>query len=155
MKKMKMVLLKDVINLGKSGDVVEVKGGRAQNLISSGLASVANSEAIQKVEARKSSEKYAEQVEKDKSEEIFNIINDKVVTVEVFAGDNGKLHESITSSKISEALNNQFAVTIPKNKIRIEENEHGIKAFGMHDVSVHLFTGIVANIHVNVLQGNN
>ena len=154
MKKIKVVLLKDVKNLGCSGDIVEIKGGRAQNLISSGSASIANNEAIQKVEAKKSSEKYAEEVEKSKSNQIFDTINDKVVNIEVFAGDNGKLHESVTSSRISEALNEQFSVDVPKNKIRIEDNEHGIRTFGMHDVSIHLFTGIVANIHVNVLQGN-
>ena len=154
MKKIKVVLLKDIENLGHSGSIVEVKDGYARHLVSLGSASLANQEAIQKVEARKSSEKYAEEVERSKSKEILNLINDKVISVEVSAGDNGKLHESITSDKISKALNKQFSVDIPKNKIRIENSEHGIRSFGMHDVSIHLFTGIVANVHVNVLQEN-
>ena len=64
-----------------------------------------------------------EEVEKSKSNQIFDTINDKVVNIEVFAGDNGKLHESVTSSRISEALHEQFSVDVPKNKIRIEDNE--------------------------------
>ena len=153
-KRIKIVLLKDIENLGRSGSIVEVKDGYAQHLVSSGHASLASQDVMQKVEAKKSSEKFAKKQEENESKKIFEFINDKVIDIGVSAGDNGKLHECVTSSRISEALNKHYSVDIPKNKIRIDNNEHGIRTFGMHDVSVHLFPGIVANIHVNVLQKN-
>lgn len=157
MKKIKIVLLKDIQSLGNSGSIVGVKDGYARHLISSGAASLANQDAIQKVEAKKSSEAFAKKQEQEDAKKIFNLINDKVIDIEVCAGKNGKLHESITSLKISESLKNKFSdfnVIIPKNKIKISNDEHDIRTFGMHDVSVHLFKDIVANIHINVLQKN-
>lgn len=155
MKKIKVVLLKDIQSLGSSGSIVEVKDGYARHLVSLGSASLANQDAIQKVEARKSSEAFAKKQEQQDAKKIFDLINDKVIDIEVCAGKNGKLHESITSLKISEALNNKFTLSIPKNKIKISNDEHDIRTFGIHDVSVHLFKGIVANIHINVLQKDN
>ena len=150
----KIVLLKDIQNLGNSESIVKVKDGYARHLVSLGSASLADQDAIQKVKAKKSSEEFAKKQEQKGAKKIFDIINDKVIDIELCAGKNGKPHESITSLKISESLKNKFSVSIPKNKIRIPNDEHDIRTFGMHDVSVHLFKGIIANIHINVLQRN-
>ncbi len=150
----KVVLLKDIDKLGTVGKIVDVKDGYARHLISSGKAVVANQNEIQKSKDRKSSEEYAELLDKKESERIFGLINDQIVDVSVKAGDNGKLLESVTNAKISDLMKSKFAVEIPKNKIKIENNDNRIYSFGAHDVSVHLFKDIIANVRVNVVQEN-
>lgn len=150
----KVVLLKDLDNLGSVGKIVDVKDGYARHLISSGKAAVATQNEIQKSKDRKSSKEYAKLVDKTESEKIFSLINDKVVDVYVKAGDNGKLLESITNAKISDLMKSRFDVEIPKNKIKIENDDNRIYSFGSHDVSVHLFKDIVANVRVNIVQEN-
>ena len=51
---MKIILKKEVANLGEAGDVVEVKGGYAQNyLIPQGFATVATPSALKQLEETK------------------------------------------------------------------------------------------------------
>ena len=51
---MKIILKKEVANLGEAGDVVEVKGGYAQNyLIPQGFATVATPSALKQLEEAK------------------------------------------------------------------------------------------------------
>lgn len=151
---MKIVLLKNVDKLGNAGKIVETKDGYARHLISSGQAAFATQNEIQKSKDRQSSKEYSEQVDYEDAKKIFDLINDEVVDMSVRAGDNKKLHESITNAKISDFMSDKFKVQIPKNKIRIENENNRISSFGSHDVSIHLFKNIVANVHVNIIQEN-
>ena len=151
---MQIVLLKDVPKLGTSGEILGVKDGYARHLISSGSAAIATQGEIKNSQNKAQSEEYAEMLDKQEAEKIFGIINNKTVTVLVHAGDNGKLHGSVTPDNVSDSVLNELSVEIPKSKIRINNKENRIHTFGMHDVSVRLFAGITADIHVNVLQAN-
>ncbi len=150
----KIVLLKDVASLGSKGQILDVKDGYARHLISSGSATVATQNEMQKAQNRKDSEKYNDKINKEKSEKIFDTINNKTVDIFVNGGDNGKLHESVTPAKISSSICEKFSVDIPKNKIKIKNDENRIHSFGLHDVSVYLFKDVVANLNVNVIQEN-
>ena len=60
----KIVLLKDVASLGSKGQILDVKDGYARHLISSGSATVATQNEMQKAQNRKDSEKYNDKINK-------------------------------------------------------------------------------------------
>lgn len=151
---MKLVLLKDVSNVGSSGSIVDVSDGYGRYLIMEKLASVANRGSIQDAENKKSSKEFEMNCTKKKSRETFDKINGKTLSVFIKAGESGKPMESVTSAKLYDAIISKFNVEIPKKGIYMDDEQHGLKTFGMHTISVKLdgLEGVFAKLNVNVEQ---
>jgi len=141
---MKVILLKDVNKLGKSGDKIEVADGYARNyLIARGLALEATSGLIAEVDSRKASEKAKETKQKKEAEEIKKQIQGKLVSIRVNAGESGKLFGSVTSAQVADALKTLHKVDIDKRSIKLPE---AIKHAGEYPVTIHLYREIDANM---------
>jgi large subunit ribosomal protein L9 len=134
---MKVILIKDVSKLGKSGDKIDVADGYARNyLIAKGLALEATSGLIAEVDSRKASEKAKENKSRKEAEEIKKQIQDKFVSIHVVAGEKGKLFGSVTSTQIAEALKASYKLNIDKRDIKLPE---AIKQAGEFPITIHLF----------------
>ena len=71
------------------------------------------------------------------------------VKIAAKAGSNGKLFGSVTSKEISDALHEQFALSIEKQKIVQAEP---IKSFGAYEVKCKLGYEVTGTIHVLVIE---
>ena len=151
---MKVVLLNDIKGTGKSGEILEVKNGYARYLITSNKAKEATTQVIKEIKAKEKSREREIAIAKEQAQQIFDKINNQTLNIKIAAGMSGKLHESITNAKISEALKKEFGVDIEKRKISFANSGNVIKTFGMHSASVQLFPKIVANIIINILEIN-
>lgn len=141
---MKVILLKDVNKVGKSGTTVEVSDGYARNfLIAKGLALEATAGRLAEVKRKESEDKAKEQKMKEEAEAARHLIQGKVVRVKGSAGENGKLFGSITSAQIAEALNAQYGVTIDKRDVKLAE---AVKQAGEFPFEIQLFRGITAKM---------
>lgn len=148
---MKVIFIKDVKGSGKKGELKNVADGYARNmLIPKGFAVEATPENLNKLEGQKASQQHKIEVEKQNALEIQSKINEKKVTVKAKAGNNTKLFGSVTAGHIAEALEKQFDVKVDKKKISLKTD---IKNFGTFDVSVKLYSGITADITVEVIEG--
>ena len=146
---MKVILLEDVRGTGKAGDVANVSDGYARNmLIPRGLAVEATAQNIKQLEKKK--EAMAKKFAEDKAAALGLKKKLEEVTVEVRtrAGKDGKVFGSVTSKDIADALN-QMGFDIDKKKIQLDSP---IKATGMTDVNVKLFTEISGKVKVNVVS---
>ena len=85
-----------------------------------------------------------------KAEEIMSIIDSKVVTLKVKAGENGKVFGSIGGKEIAEAVKVQLGVEIDKKKI---SSDSRMKELGQHEVEVKLHHEVKAKIKVKLLGG--
>ena len=149
---MKVILIKDVNKLGKSGDKLEVADGYARNyLIARGLALEATSGLIAEVDSRKASEKAKDTKLKKEAEETKKHIQGKTITIQVNAGENGKLFGSVTNSQVAEALKASFDLDIDKHDIKISES---IKQTGDFPVTIHLYreVDVLMNLLVEVAK---
>lgn len=145
---MKVVLIKDVNKIGKTGDTLDVADGYARNfLIARGLAHEATSGLLAEVEGRKASERAKETKLKKEAEELKERIQGKTVKVLVNAGENGKLFGSVTSAQISEALKKEFEIEVEKRGIKLSD---AVKQAGNFPFSIHLFKGVEANMTLSV-----
>jgi len=144
---MKVLLIKDVKNLGKAGEIKEVKEGYGRNfLIAKGFAKLATKDVIkewEEAQKRKEEELKLEIYELNKEKEVLEQLN---ITIEKKLGSNGHLYGAVTKEDIAEALKQQSKIEIDKKKI----DAKNIKEVGEHTVDVKLGHGIHAKLKINV-----
>lgn len=145
---MQVILKEDVHNLGKAGELVNVKPGFGRNyLIPQGKAIVATAGNVKQIEHEKKliAAKNA-QLAKD-----AQAMADRLATVEVQierqAGEEDKLFGSVTSRDIEAALKDK-GITVDHKKIALPEP---IKTIGYHTVDIKLGSSVTGKIKVVVV----
>jgi large subunit ribosomal protein L9 len=146
---MQVILRDDLDNLGKSGEVVNVKPGYARNyLLPRGLAIKATAGDIARVEhekrviaARTAKLAKTAQAEAEKLSRVS-------VSIARAVGEENKLYGSVTTRDIAEALHEK-GVTVDSKKLHLDEP---IKALGDFEVAVKLGRGVNATIKVSVVK---
>lgn len=144
---MKVILLREVQNVGKAGDVMQVADGFARNfLIPRRLADPATEKALKNL-ARKQAEIQG-QLAKEKAG--FEAIAEKLRTIELRftlkVGEKGQTFGSTTTQDIADELAKQ-GIKVERDWIELEQ---GIKATGEHAVKIRLPYQIAAEIKVLV-----
>ena len=148
---MKVILLQDIKALGKRGELVEASDGYARNyLLPRKLAKEANAQAMNEYKNAENSKQYKIATEKAQAEAAKKKLEGKVFKMTARAGQSGKLFGSITSKQVAEEIKKQYNITVDKRKVVLECD---IKEFGTYKAEVKLYTGISANIDVQVSEG--
>ena len=146
---MKVVLLKDVKNVGKRDDILTVSDGYARNfLFPQKLAAEATPGALKEIQRKRAAQdaREAEQLAEAKSKAAA--LKDKVITLEVKCGSQGRLYGSVTSAEVAEALEKQHGVAVDKRKIDIGDP---IRETGMRTISVWLYSGVTTPMKLDVV----
>ena len=145
---MKVILNADVKGQGKKGELKEVSDGYARNyLLPRKLATEATADNLNAFRLKEKAK--AAQIAREKAEENARKLGAIQVKIAAKAGSNGKLFGSVTSKEISDALHEQFALTIEKQKIVQAEP---IKSFGAYEVKCKLGYEVTGTIHVLVIE---
>lgn len=137
---MKVILLKDVKNLGRQGDIKDVALGYARNyLVPQGLVEEATEKAIAEAQAKKA--KKEEQAEKDlvAAEEIVKNLEGQTVEVSAKASEEGTLYAALPASKVITALKDK-GFEIKKDQLNISH----VKEVGEHEITINLDHGLEA-----------
>lgn len=146
---MKVILVQDVKNLGKKGEMVSTSDGYARNfLFPRKLAVEANAQALTELKNRENSKQHQIDVEKAAANEAAAKIGGKTIKIIAKAGQNGKLFGSVTAKEIAETVKKQFGVDVDKRKITAED----IKAFGTYPAQAKFYMGITADFFVMVSE---
>jgi large subunit ribosomal protein L9 len=145
---MKVILKADVKDLGRMGEVVNVKDGFARNyLVPQGLAAEANTKNVKALEHE--TKKIQEMAKKVKSgaSGLAEQIAAAKVTIKAKAGEEDKLFGSVTSMDIADALKAE-GIEIDKKKIHLDEP---IKRLGEYTVTIKLHSEVSAQLTVQVV----
>lgn len=146
---MKVILLKDVQDLGKKYEVKEVKNGNARNfLIPRGLAKTATRQTLKWLEIKR--EAIKKEIEEDlkKEQGIASTLDGLELNIPVKVGNEGQLFESINSQKIADRLK-EMGFDVKKSKIILEEP---IKALGEFPIKISLEHNLEVEIRVIVVE---
>ena len=146
---MKVLLLKDVKNLGKKGAVCNVADGYAQNfLFKNGLAVQASDKAqeIRQAEIQKEKEEEAKRVEEANKNKV--ILEALMVTFKAKAGKDGRMFGTISTKQVAEEIIKLTKVNVDKRKIT---SDVPISSFGVTNVNVELHKKVIAKVKVQVL----
>lgn len=145
---MKVLLLENVANLGKVGDIVEVKDGYGKNfLIAKDKAKLATNEVINKYKAELKAKKEAQDLLISEAKLLSKTLESITLNLEVKSGDNGVLFGAITKDDIALALNQQHNIFLDKKTIEIPVQ---IKQLGLFEVKIKLGNSINANLKIEV-----
>jgi large subunit ribosomal protein L9 len=145
---MKIILLKDVVDLGEIEDVVEVSEGYARNfLFPRKFAKGATPAALVAWEKRKVEKEKQQAARRAEFEELAKKLGAEEIDIKADAGEGGRLFGSVTAQDIAQAAQELFKVEIDKKKIELQEP---IKAVGDYVVSLKLFKGISAKLKIKV-----
>ena len=145
-----MILQQDVKGQGKKGQLVEVSEGYARNfLLPKKLAIPATADAINTMNLKEKARRAEES--RQREEALANAAKLKECTVRIAAkaGTGGRLFGAVTTKEIAEALNKQFSLDIPKQKLVLDE---AIKSFGTYTVKAKLGFEISASFNVAVSE---
>lgn len=146
---MRVILLKDVENLGKKYEVKKVKAGYARNfLIPKGLAKLATPENLKWAKEQREKEIQKAEQELKKIQELASSIDGLELTFSVKVGKKDQLFESITRQKISEKLKEQ-GFQIKKTQIALEKP---IKELGEFPIKIHFDHNLEAEIRVIITE---
>ena len=141
---MEIILLKDLDNVGDKHDVVTVKNGYGRNfLIPQKLAVIANPTNLAKLDALKAEEEAKEAARVDEYKQMAEKLEGQTVKIGVKAGTSGKIFGSVTSIQLSQAINDQFGLEIPRKKINMPED---VKEVGTYSAELVLHKEVTTNL---------
>ena len=140
---MKVILVKDVENLGKKYDVKEVKNGYGRNfLLPQKLAKAATKKALKWLEDQKEIINKEAEEELKMAQELASNLDGVEVAISVKIGEEGQLFESINNQKIAEKLK-EMGFELKKSQIKLAEP---IKELGEFPIKV----GLEHNLEVEI-----
>lgn len=145
---MKIILLSDVKNVGKKGQICEVADGYARNfLIKNKMAVPASSQAEAILEEQKQKKADDELKAIEEAKVLKEKLTHVTVVLSLKTGDKGRVFGSIASKQIAEELQKQHKLVIDKRKI-LESDP--INAVGNYILKVELHRSVIAELKVQV-----
>jgi large subunit ribosomal protein L9 len=143
---MKVILIQDINNLGKNGDIKEVAEGYARNfLIPGNLVKIATEKAIKEAQENKNKQIAEEQSEFEKIKKLAVDLNGKEFVIKSKEKD-GKLFGSVSRKDIAKVLN--------ESRFKIKEDaidlETPVRKTGKYEIKLELGKNVSAKIKLKI-----
>ena len=144
---MKIILIQEVDNVGRRGQIVNVSDGYARNyLIPRKLAMPASAANQKYVETQKLNWAKQEAKLKDEAEVLAKALGEVSIAVAKKVGEGDSLYGSVTTMEIADGLSHR-GFNIERRKIRLE---HPIKTLGEYTIPIKLHAEVTAHIKLLV-----
>ena len=145
---MQIILLEDIRNLGKIGEVVNVKDGYGRNfLIKSGKALRADKTNIDFVNKKKDEINKKNIEQKKVAKKVIEKIRNKKLIFKKETKENGELFAKIKPKEISKYFEENFKETIHPSQIDLKQE---INKIGKFLVLISLHSDLSTELHVLV-----
>ncbi len=147
---MKVILLQDVDNLGKAGDLKDVADGYARNyLLPRRLAAGATPALMANHQQRVAAEKRRIEKEAEANRQQAERLSSVTLTFKARVGKQGRLYGSITSQDIAAGLRESEGITIDRRTIDLP---NPIRSTGSFQIPVKVAPKLEPKITVNVVD---
>lgn len=131
---MKLILTKDVPDLGKKGDVVDVADGYARNyLVPRAMGVKASTGNLKQAEKMREARLESEARAREEADRIKDALVGTRVVIAARAGDEGKLFGSIGPGDVAQAIKTFVGIDVERSMIFVQPP---IRAIGLHEVTV-------------------
>jgi large subunit ribosomal protein L9 len=148
--KMKVLLTKDVVNLGSTGDVKEVSGGYGRNyLIPQGFAVLATKGQVKQTEERIQAQRRRTELARRDAEAVAGRLSGQTIKFVERVGEQDRLYGSVTNVDVAEKIKQQLGLEVDRRRIDLEDP---IKRIGIYPVKIRVASGVEAVINV-VVEG--
>ncbi|NBJ64546.1 50S ribosomal protein L9 [bacterium c-19] len=141
---MKVILLSDVKNLGKKGDIVKVADGYGRNfLIRQRLAVEATKKSMEILDEQKLQESLEEKQLEANAEALKARLAKLTLEFKVKSGKDGRVFGSVSTKQIAEQLMQKYEIKIDKRKVI---DSAPIASMGYTDVKIDLYKNKVIGV---------
>ncbi len=146
----KVLLIEDVDNLGRKGDLADVRPGYAYNfLIPQGFALVADKSALRRQARLQEETRVRIEQEKKEAEEMANRLSGEVIEVEVKVDHEGHMYGSVTVLDIINLLKLKTGIELEKKMVQVKQP---IKEVGVFTIPIRMKEGVEAEIQLKIIQ---
>ena len=147
---MRVILLKDVKNVGKKDDIVDVSDGYANNfLIKNKLAVPVSRKSLEILEKQKEDAKIAEDNKKKEAQKVAELLKDIVLDFTLQVGKDNRVFGSISFKQIEDELLAKHNIQIDKRKIVSKDK---LDSLGIHVLKIELYKGVFGGIKVRISE---
>lgn len=145
----KLLLIDDVEDLGRSGDIVSVKPGYARNrLIPMGAAVIADKNALKR-QARLQEERIQKAADdKSQAEGIAKDVEGKTIKTHVKVDHDGHMYGSVSIADIVQLMQEQTQIQLEKRWLQLKAP---IKKTGLYNIVLKLSEGVTSAFQLKVL----
>jgi len=145
---MQIILLEDIRNLGKIGEIVDVKDGYGRNfLLKLGKALRADKSNIDFVNKKKAEINKKNIEQKKAAKKILEKIKNKKLLFSKETKENGDLFAPIKPREISKYFSENFKETIHPSQIDLKQE---LNKVGKFSILINLHSDLVTELHVLV-----
>ena len=145
---MEIILLENILNLGKIGDKVKVRNGYGRNfLLKQGKALRYNKENEQIISKKKDELNKKNTETKNKFKEISKVINNKTFTFNKESKENGDLYGSIKPKEICTLIKETSEVEVSPSQVIIKDE---LNKIGLFKLDINFHSEVKANISIKI-----
>ena len=145
---MQVILLENILKLGKIGDQVEVKNGFGRNyLLRQGKALRASKENLEFVSKKKAELNKKNEEAKAQFKEIAAKINNKTLKFNKESKENGELYGSIKPKEVSNSFKTTLSINVNPSQIDLRQE---IKQVGKYKININLHAEVTASVNLQV-----
>lgn len=146
---MKVLLLQDVYNLGRAGEIKKVANGYGRNyLIPQGFALLATQGALVQADRIRDNANRKRAILNEELSGVAQQMANVTLHFPARAGETGKLYGSVTTQMVADALSEKIGFMVDKRQIESEP----LRQLGMHTIRVHLTIDLIPQIPVIVYR---
>lgn len=145
----KLLLIQDVEDLGRSGDIVSVRPGYARNyLVPNKFGVVASASAI-KMQARLQEERQKKAIiDKQEAEATANALTGLTVITTVKVDHDGHMYGSVSAGDVVQLIQDQHGIGLEKRSLQMKA---AIKEVGVFEIGVKLKEGVTSLVTVKIV----
>ena len=145
---MKVILLKDMKNVGKKDQTVEVSDGNAQNFLFPRKLAVQLTKGSSLVLAnQKEAEKQLFDKNQAEARETAKKLENITLEFTLKSGSNGRCFGNVSLKQIEEVLLAKYKINIDKRKF---VDKGPLDSFGIYRLRIELFKGVIGTINVYI-----
>lgn len=146
-----LLLIEDVQDLGRSGDVVSVKRGYGRNyLVPQKKAVIADKFTLRMQAKLKEERAKRAEIDRKDAEELAGKIENRVLSIEVKVDPDGNMYGSVSALDIVQLFEKE-GIAIERRNVALA---HPIKALGVYPIHLKLKEGVPAQITLKVHSGS-
>ena len=147
---MQVILLKDVKNVGKKDQIVNVSDGYANNfLLKNKLAVPVSKKSIEVLETQQENKRIDEANKKAQAQEVAEKLKDIIVEFSLSVGKDSRTFGSISYKQVEEELLAKHQIKIDKRKFLDNQK---LDAIGYHTLKIELYKGVIGEVRVHISE---
>ena len=147
---MKVILLKDVKNVGKKDDIVDVSDGYANNfLIKNKLAVPVSKKSLEILGKQQEDARIAEENRKKEAQKLAEVLKTIVLDFTLQVGKDSRPFGSISLKQVEDELLAKHNIKIDKRKIITKDK---LDSLGIHILKIELHKGVIGEIKVRISE---